>query len=268
MPMKRGTMEAAAADFEFLPVFRTEAEERLDTIEATLRRLDPNQEDAVAVESLVREAHTIKGAAGMVGLMHAHHLAHALEDVLRTALHDGGALGRELIEILLRAARALREAIYGQEGDAAPLAAAPPLLAVPEPEQVQAVPVASTERPKVLVVDDSLTLRRLQEKVLERAGYRVTTANDGMQALEVLAEDAEIGLLVTDVDMPELDGFGLVEAVRADGLRASMPVVIVTARDADEDRQRGLALGADEYVVKGPLHEQTLLETVGRLVSV
>jgi CheY-like chemotaxis protein/HPt (histidine-containing phosphotransfer) domain-containing protein len=253
----KGGMETAA-DFEFLPIFRTEAHERLDTIERTLHTLDPEQQDPDAVETLVREAHTIKGAAGMVGLMEAHQIAHALEDVLRAALHDGGALGRELVDILLRAAHALRDAIHGHDEEAAAITAA-------HHPHVEA-PLGG-ERPKVLVVDDSVTLRRLQTRVLESAGYRVATANDGVQALEVLDTDDEISMLVTDVDMPELDGFGLVEAVRAHGRHASMPVVIVTARNADVDRQRGLELGADEYVVKGPEHERTLLDTVTRLVA-
>jgi two-component system chemotaxis sensor kinase CheA len=249
---------ATAADLEFLPVFRTEANERLDTIEATLGSLDPERADPGAVETLVRETHTIKGAAGMVGLMEAHQIAHALEDVLRAALHDGGALGRELVEILLRGAHALRDAIHGHDEEAAAIAAGhrPAGAATAEVE---------AERPKVLVVDDSLTLRRLQTRALEAAGYRVATANDGVQALETLDADAEITMLVTDVDMPELDGFGLVEAVRANGRFASMPVVIVTSRDAEDDRRRGLELGADEYVVKGPEHERALLATVERL---
>jgi CheY-like chemotaxis protein/HPt (histidine-containing phosphotransfer) domain-containing protein len=246
----------SAADLEFLPIFRTEAQERLDTIEATLHALDPDQVDPVAVETLVREAHTIKGAAGMVGLMEAHQIAHALEDVLRAALHDGGALGRDLVEILLRGAHVLRDAIHGHDAEAAAIAATHhPLF------EAQ----AATERPKVLVVDDSMTLRRLQTRVLESAGYRVATANDGLQALEALESDTEITMLVTDVDMPELDGFALVERVRANSRFASLPVVIVTSRDADVDRKRGLDLGADEYVVKGPEHERALLATVERL---
>jgi CheY-like chemotaxis protein len=219
------------------------------------------------MDLLRREAHTIKGAAGMVGLTRAHQLAHALEDVCRSAQEDGGALGVDLIEILLRAADALRAAIEGQ--DAEPPQPHPHLVAVPSNGNGNGNGAApSHEQLRVLVVDDSFTLRELQRRILERAGYDVVLAEDGADAMKVLVEDERIEVLVTDIDMPNLDGFGLVEAVRADGRFTSLPVIIVTSRDADEDRRRGIELGADEYVVKGAFHEQTLLETVARLTRV
>src|SRR5581483_10303224 len=113
LPMSRG-MEPAT-ELEFLPIFRDEASARLDTFVATLRELDPGVPDAGAMDLLRREAHTIKGAAGMVGLTRAHRLAHALEDVCRYAQEDGGALGADLVEILFRAAEALRAAIERED---------------------------------------------------------------------------------------------------------------------------------------------------------
>jgi CheY-like chemotaxis protein/HPt (histidine-containing phosphotransfer) domain-containing protein len=252
-----------ATDLEFLPIFRDEAAARLDSFVATLRELDPEAPAPEAMDLLRREAHTIKGAAGMVGLMRAHRLAHALEDVCRSAQEDGGALGDDLVEILMRAADALRAAVEGQDAESAPR---PHLHAVPTNGNGNGAAVADSGR-KVLVVDDSFTLRELQRRILERAGYEVVLAEDGVDALKTLEGD-EVEVLVTDIDMPNLDGFGLVEAVRADTRFASIPVIIVTSRDADEDRRRGIELGADEYVVKGAFHEQTLLETVARLTRV
>lgn len=254
-----------ATDLEFLPIFRDEATARLDTFVATLHELDPDVPAPGAMDLLRREAHTIKGAAGMVGLTRAHRLAHALEDVCRSAQEDGGALGADLVEILLRAADALRAAIEGQ--DAEPTLH-PHLRALPSNGNGNGhTEAGAAEHPlRVLVVDDSFTLRELQRRILQRAGYEVVLAEDGVDALKVLDEAIEV--LVTDIDMPNLDGFGLVEAVRADGRFASLPVIIVTSRDADEDRRRGIELGADEYVVKGAFHEQTLLETVARLARV
>lgn len=253
-----------ATDLEFLPIFRDEAAMRLDTFVDTLRAVDPDEPAPEALDLLRREAHTIKGAAGMVGLTRAHRLAHALEDVCRSAQEDGGALGVDLIEILLRAADALRAAIEGQ--DAEP----PHLVAVPSNGNGNGHSVAAPAEDalKVLVVDDSFTLRELQRRILERAGYEVVLAEDGVEALSVLAEEDGVDVLVSDIDMPNLDGFGLVEAVRSESRFESLPVVIVTSRDADEDRRRGIELGADEYVVKGAFHEQTLLETVARLTRV
>ncbi len=252
-----------AADLEFLPIFREEASERLDNFVETLHSLDPEEPAPAALDLLRREAHTIKGAAGMVGLTHAHQLAHALEDVCRAAHDDGGALGADLIEVLNRAADALRAAIEGSENGNG----IAHLVAVPDNGNGNghASDEAAHDALKLLVVDDSFTLRELQRRILSRAGYRVVLAEDGRDALEVLDEDREIEMLVTDIDMPELDGFGLIEAVRADERFSSLPVIVVTARDADTDRRQGIELGADEYVVKGALHEQTLLETVARL---
>lgn len=264
--MNRVPMEPAA-DLEFLPIFRNEAHARLDTFVETLAVIDPDEPSPEAVDVLRREAHTIKGAAGMVGMMHAHKLAHALEDVCRAAQEDGGALGAELVEILSQAGDALRAAIDGDELDAEPTPRR--LHAVPSNGNGNGHAPAATEVPSdettVLVVDDSFTLRELQRRILTKAGYRVILAEDGREGLETLDCTPEVELLVTDIDMPHLDGFELVAAVRADGRFDALPVIIVTSRDADEDRRHGLSLGANEYVVKGAFHEQVLVETVARL---
>jgi two-component system chemotaxis sensor kinase CheA len=123
------------------------------------------------------------------------------------------------------------------------------------------------EHAKVLVVEDSFTVRELQRSILEAAGYRVVTARDGREALQRLDEDPEIGLVVTDIEMPELDGIGLLRAIRADSRRAELPVVIVTTRGEEEDRRAGLAAGADAYMAKRSFDQQALLETIGQLVG-
>jgi two-component system chemotaxis sensor kinase CheA len=126
-------------------------------------------------------------------------------------------------------------------------------------------PAAHSRR--VLVVEDSFTVRELQRSILEAAGYEVTTAEDGRRALERLHEDESIGLVVSDVEMPELNGIELVAAIRADPVRASLPVVIVTSKGADDDRRRGLDAGADAYIAKSSYDQETLLSTVGRLIG-
>lgn len=126
---------------------------------------------------------------------------------------------------------------------------------------------AETRGPKILVVEDSYTVRELQRSILETAGYRVVTARDGRDALQRLADDEEITLVVTDVEMPELDGIALVEAIRADARTQSLPVVVVTTRGSDEDRRRGIEAGADAYMTKRSFDQQALLETVERLVG-
>lgn len=120
---------------------------------------------------------------------------------------------------------------------------------------------------KVLVVEDSFSVRQLQRSILEAAGYAVETARDGRDALARLESDEEIDLVVADVQMPELDGVELTKAIRRSQRHALLPVVIVTSRGEDEDRRRGIEAGADAYMVKSAYDQGALLETVARLIG-
>jgi len=128
-------------------------------------------------------------------------------------------------------------------------------------------PAAEPVAPKVLVVEDSLTIRELQRSILEAAGYRVQTARHGRDALGHLDRDEEIDLVVTDVEMPEMDGIELTQTIRAHATCSTLPVVIVTSLGDDDDRQRGIEAGADAYMVKQKFDQHDLLETVERLVG-
>jgi len=121
--------------------------------------------------------------------------------------------------------------------------------------------------PKVLVVEDSFTVRELQRSILEAAGYRVETARDGREGLGRLLADDEIALVLTDIEMPEMDGFELTRAIRASAVRGSTPVVVLTSRTDEQDRRRGLEAGADAYMVKRSFDQHTLLDIVERLVG-
>jgi two-component system chemotaxis sensor kinase CheA len=124
---------------------------------------------------------------------------------------------------------------------------------------------ASTVSRQVLVVDDSITSRMLLKNILESAGYQVKTAVDGMDALTELRA-GRFDLLVTDIDMPRLNGLDLTVQVRADARLAELPVVLVTGRETREDRERGMDVGADAYVVKSSFDQSNLLEVVQRLL--
>src|ERR1017187_861716 len=121
--------------------------------------------------------------------------------------------------------------------------------------------------PKVLVVEDSFTVRELQRSILEAAGYPVVTARDGREALGVLERDSQIALVITDFEMPELDGLELPRAIRADRALSSLPVIIITSRGSEDDQHRGIEAGADAYMVKRSFDQQALLATVERLVG-
>jgi two-component system chemotaxis sensor kinase CheA len=118
----------------------------------------------------------------------------------------------------------------------------------------------------VLVVDDQHTVRELQRTILTGAGYHVLTARDGSEALDVLEREPDVRLVLTDIEMPVLDGFGLLLALRDDARHNALPVVVVSSRGSEEDRRRGAEAGADAYVDKGEFDQRALLEIVERLV--
>jgi two-component system chemotaxis sensor kinase CheA len=124
--------------------------------------------------------------------------------------------------------------------------------------------VATVKGKRVLVAEDSTASRMLLRGILESAGYVVRTATDGLEAFSLLRRES-FDVLVTDVEMPGLDGFGLIERVRADRSLTELPVVLVTALASPEHRERGLESGANAYLVKSDLDQENLLEAVRRL---
>jgi len=109
-------------------------------------------------------------------------------------------------------------------------------------------------------------VRELQRSILERGGYAVRTASDGAEALAMLA-DQPADLVVTDLEMPNVDGFLLTSRIRAHPRLANIPVLIVSSRASEEDHQRGLDAGADGYIVKASFDEAGLLSAVSRLLG-
>ncbi|MBI0434587.1 response regulator [Roseomonas sp. KE0001] len=118
----------------------------------------------------------------------------------------------------------------------------------------------------ILVVDDSITTRTLEKSILEAQGYRVLLSVDGLDALNLLRGDAVPDLVVADVEMPRMDGFALLQAMRADRRLAAMPVILMTSRADPEDVRRGLELGANAYLTKQKFDQRELLSTIGQLL--
>jgi two-component system chemotaxis sensor kinase CheA len=136
--------------------------------------------------------------------------------------------------------------------------------ATPLPEAATTETV-QTKRSTVLVVDDSFTARTLQKSILETAGYNVRTAEDGRAALGIL-HSTEVALVVSDVQMPHVDGFQLLATMKSQPALADIPLILVTSLSSQEDQERGLALGADAYIVKERFDHQELLAVVRQLV--
>ena len=124
----------------------------------------------------------------------------------------------------------------------------------------------SNSRKTILVVDDSITTRTLEKNILEAAGYEVILATDGEQALATLVTAGLPDLIVSDINMPCLDGFGLTQRIRQDDRYADIPVVLVTSLDSPADKARGIEVGADAYIVKSSFDQNNLLETIEQLV--
>jgi two-component system sensor histidine kinase and response regulator WspE len=120
--------------------------------------------------------------------------------------------------------------------------------------------------PHILVVDDSHTVREMERRLLVRAGYQVTTAQNGQEAWNLLRLN-DYDLLVSDIDMPQMNGIELVTKVRANARLARMPVIILSYKGRDEDRRRGLDAGADFYLTKGDFQNENFRQAVVDLIG-
>jgi two-component system, chemotaxis family, sensor kinase CheA len=199
-----------------------------------------SQRLAVAVDAVIRETDAvIQDLAPVTGCGGRISSGVALED---------GAIAfvispMELIQMSLQS-RSGAGAVTFREAPAKP-AEAPPL--------------------SILVVDDSMTTRTLEKSILEAHGYRVSVAVDGLAALEKLRQE-KADLVIADVEMPRLNGFGLIEAMKKDRELARIPVIIVSSLEQREDRERGLALGADAYIVKRKFDQEELLAAIRQIL--
>ncbi len=141
---------------------------------------------------------------------------------------------------------------------AARAASAPAPAAVARPEE-------AAKGKSILIAEDSITARTLLKNILESAGHQVTTAVDGVDAWTTL-RTGPFDLVVSDVDMPRMNGFDLTAKIRADKKLSELPVVLVTALESREDRERGIDVGANAYIVKRSFDQSDLLGVIRRLI--
>ncbi len=138
------------------------------------------------------------------------------------------------------------------------------LATAPRPPAIADKPAQAQQR-SILVVEDSITSRALLKNILESAGFRVTTAVDGIDAYTTL-KTGTFDLIVSDVEMPRMDGFDLTAKIRADKHLSKLPVVLVMSLGSPEHRERGIDVGANAYIIKNSFDQSNLLEVVGRLI--
>ncbi len=120
-------------------------------------------------------------------------------------------------------------------------------------------------KPRVLVVDDSISIRKYVQRFLDRSGYDVETATDGMNALEVMSR-AKFDAVVTDLEMPVMHGYDLMAEMKRNPVFATIPIIVLTSRAGDKHRQKALEMGAQDYLVK-PFEEQEMIEALKKLLS-
>jgi len=133
-------------------------------------------------------------------------------------------------------------------------------------DKVGAEESADDDRRRILVVDDSITVREVERKMLESYGYEVDVAVDGMDGWNAV-RSGDYRLVITDIDMPRMNGIELVKLIRQDEVLKNMPVMVVSYKDREEDRLQGLEAGADYYLTKGGFHDESLREAVVDLIG-
>ena len=140
------------------------------------------------------------------------------------------------------------------------------LAAAPTPAATNALsPAPGPRRKAVLLAEDSIASRMLLKNILEAAGYAVTACVDGAAAWSLL-KTRDFDAIVSDIEMPRLDGFALTTQIRADPALVNLPVILVTAHEAREDQERGIDAGANAYLIKSSFEQSDLLSTLGRLI--
>jgi two-component system, chemotaxis family, sensor kinase CheA len=125
--------------------------------------------------------------------------------------------------------------------------------------------VTQETKKRILVVEDSLTTRELEKAILESSGFEVETAIDGLDAMEKLSKGS-FDAIITDINMPRMDGFELCRNIRTNDIHNDVPIIFVTALSRDEEKRRGIDLGAQAYITKGQFDQTNLLETLERLL--
>lgn len=253
----------------------------IDAVERTLRflRCDVRTSGRERVLNVEGQPLHLHGLAGLLGKRTGQTQSRGRPDGVAVVLRRGGrVLAAEVDEVLADQEYAITRlpwnfrSVPGVAG----------VIALPDSEVAVALDAGfllrrsgdvlrsessaqAVKKTRILVADDSLTARTLAKNALTAAGYAVTSVVDGLKAWQALLQE-DFALLVSDVRMPHLTGIELTQRVRSHERLRTMPVVLVTTESTPEDIQRGLSAGADEYVIKGPMQQQKLLDAIARHV--
>lgn len=260
---------------DFINDFRIEADEHLHALDAQLLKLERDPSDPLPIRAMFISAHTIKGGAAMLSLSGVADLAHAMEGVLARLRDDQRSLDRDTADLLFRVLDVLRDivprALPGIPlDDVGTVALAKELRQRAIDLEANAANPGTQENPlakarRVLIVDDSATVRMLATMQFSDAGYQVDAVADGKCALnKVLQEPYD--LLVTSIEMQGLRGLDLVAALRAIPEHRALPVIVMSADNDPNNRQQAVDLDVQAYIQKGSIEQGDLVETANQLL--
>lgn len=246
------------ADSDFVMEFAALASQRLARADASLEDLEVDWRSRRSMAELARELHLLKGEAQLVGLKQVHSLAERTEVALciaqvARASSDALVLVREGIELLQTAVGRLPGELGRSEVERFEAAVA--LLASHSPDRL-----------RVVIAEDSSLALRMFKSILEAEGYEVYGARDGMEAKE-LVDRREPHVIITDIEMPRMDGFELIRVLRSNPVTQDLPVIVVTAHDSDSDWQQGVELGVAAYLIKANFKAELLTDVVSRALE-
>ncbi|MBI9108378.1 MAG: response regulator [Spirochaetales bacterium] len=202
----------------------------------------------------------------LIVILHAagRHIAFGVDEILGEMEVLVKKLGPQLLRV-----RNIAGAMIQSSGGAVPIINIPDLfkaaVTVSIPSSGETVKTKTRTEGSILIAEDSITSRMLLKNILESAGYVVTTAVDGIDAITVL-KTQDVDLVVSDINMPRMDGFELTAKIRGDEKLSDLPIVLVSSLSSREDQERGVDAGADAYILKGSFDQNVLLETIERLI--
>ncbi len=268
---------------QFVNSFRREARELLEDLSGSLMGIfSEDCEDAM--EKSTAHLHSIRGAAAMVGLDDVAELVGAMESVIRSRQRDGENRREWPAKTLLRAFAILREAVEAEplaivadDADAVlfnlftAAAVQPRKGASPAPTDGEEValrePRKVVREQPILIVDDVETVAASIGFILSELEVPIEVAADGEEALEML-ESRGFSMVISDVDMPRMDGVALTGQIRSDDRFSDIPVVLLTSLDHPEEREAGMKAGATDYLIKGSIGGGDLVHRVRELLEV
>ena len=245
-----------------LQYFQMEAAERLERLTAGLTALKRSPNDQKLIGDLFREAHTLKGAAGVAGLSDVSDLYGKMEDTLGKVRKGVEQASTGMIDALQAATATVRDLVAARADERDHDV----ISETPRPQEPGPADQVKEQSAPLLIVDDSATVRLMEQNALQSAGYTVDTAANAENALAKV-KDESYRLIVVDVEMPGLNGIQLTRKLRGDDRFAETPIIIVTSHAEPEHHRQGLAAGANACIVKGDSLRDNLLAAVASLVG-